>query len=113
MIEYMGEDNPMFGLIGQHPSDYANDKPNFRHLIPSSSFNEMFEFPSIEHMTTTIMSYCRRGRGPLGEKKVVLKGRDGSRHEFYMETFFNGYDALTLGRYRKKLPTSILMPKLF
>jgi len=113
MIEYMGEDKPMFGLIGQHPCDFANDKPNFRHLIPSSSFDEMFEFPSVETLSATVRSYCRRGRGPLGEKDVVLPGRDGSQHEFQIETFYNGYDALTLARYSKKLPTSLFMPKLF
>ena len=42
-----------------------------------------------------------RGSGwrPLGQAELALTDDNGERHRFYFETFFNQYDALTLGRY--------------
>ena len=107
MIEHAGDDNPIIGLIGQHPNDFHNDKPDFRHMIPSPAFARMFEMPGIERMKSEIRLYCFKRRGPLGAGNVVLNAQDGSRHEFRFETFWNGYDALTLGVHTREIPTVI------
>ena len=47
-----------------------------------------------------IAGYCGAQRGgPLGEDVLLLTDDNGDRHRFYFETFFNRYDALTLGKY--------------
>ena len=48
-----------------------------------------------------VASYCgSQGGGLLGEGELVLTDNNGGRHCFFFETFFNRYDALTLGTYR-------------
>jgi len=37
--------------------------------------------------------------GLLGEAELILTDDNDDRHRFHFETFFNQYDALTLGRY--------------
>lgn len=63
-------------------------------------------FSASEHTTTDFTRKSSAARwgiigsqcgGPLGE--VVLTDDNGDRHRFYFETFFNRYDALTLGLY--------------
>lgn len=108
MIEHAGEQTPMIGMIGQHPKNFHNDQPDFRYLIPSPAFVRIFEIPSVEVLKSQIQKYCFKQRGPLGAANVTLTARDGSRHQFHFETFWNGYDALTLAVYQKALPSLIL-----
>ncbi len=112
MIEHADEDSPMLGLIGQHPNNYDNDKPNFRHVIPSRAFGEAFDVPSMDQLSDVILRYCRGQRGPIGDDLVPLTNRDGKKHEFRFETFFNGYDALTLGIHVRELSTVITATSL-
>lgn len=103
MIEYAGEELPILGAIGRHPSD-SSDGPCFRHLIPSMAFNQQFNAPDLEELILSIRSYCRlNGRGHLGHGEIVLRDRATHRHAFDFETFYNGYDALTLGVHRCEL----------
>lgn len=108
MIEHSGEDLPIIGLIGQHPNQFHNEKPDFRHLIPSKAFAARFDIPPVDQLKAKIGSYCWKNRGPLGNSNVTLLDREGGRHQFSFETFYNGYDALTLGVYKKQLPNSII-----
>jgi len=49
---------------------------------------------------THVAAYCgAQGGGPLGEAELILTDDNDDRHRFHFETFFNQYDALTLGRY--------------
>lgn len=104
MIEHAGEDMPMLGAIGLHPREFGNGKPNFRHLIPSVSFARQFDFPNMETLSEIIQFYAWGNKGPLGAGEVILDARDGTRHEFRFETFYNGYDAITLGCHVKEVP---------
>jgi hypothetical protein len=73
----------------------------FRHLIPSTAFENRFEIPTAGQLVVAIRSYCHRGnRGPLGIGEIEIADRNGTRHLFDFETFFNTYDALTLGVHR-------------
>lgn len=107
MIEHVGEDRPMIGLIGQHPRDFGNDTANFRHIIPSPAFDHQFDVPSVDRLSDQIETYCWGRRGPIGDGEVVVSAWDGSRHLFEFETFYNSYDALTLGRYSREVPLVI------
>ena len=107
MIEYAGESNPMLGAIGRHPATIGGAEL-FRHLIPSRAFDQRFDVPASETLMRVIQTYCgARRRGPLGSGEVQLSDRWGTRHDFEFETFFNGYDALTLGIYRGESPLAV------
>lgn len=107
MIEHVGEDRPMIGLIGQHPQNFRSDTASFRHVIPSPAFDQRFDVPSVVSLGDRIKNYCWGRKGPIGEGELVFSARDGSRHLFEFETFYNGYDALTLGRYSRAVPLVI------
>lgn len=99
MIEFGGEQVPILGAIGQHPGN--DDGPVFRHLIPSMAFDRGFQVPAPGDLIDSIRGYCRlRGRGHLGHGEIVLRDRSDRRHAFDFETFYNGYDALTIGVHR-------------
>ncbi|MEI6196465.1 MAG: ImmA/IrrE family metallo-endopeptidase [Verrucomicrobiota bacterium] len=103
MIEYAGEQHPIIGAVGQHPG--AQDEgPCFRHLIPSMAFDQRFEVPDPHELIVSIRNYCRlNGRGHLGHGEIVMQDRSTRRHVFDFETFYNGYDALTIGVHRNEL----------
>lgn len=103
MIEYVGEQDPIIGAIGSHPGVHG-EGPCFRHLIPSLAFHRKFDMPNPDELIVSIRKYCRRsGHGYLGVGEVLLRDRSESVHVFDFETFFNGYDALTIGVHRREL----------
>jgi hypothetical protein len=103
MIEYAGEDHPILGAIGQHPGQ-PHVGPDFRHLIPSLAFDKRFNVPNPDKLIADLRNYCRRnGRGHLGQGEVLIRDRSTRRHVFDFETFYNGYDALTIGVHRCEL----------
>jgi hypothetical protein len=53
-----------------------------------------------------IKSYCRGRRGPIGDGEVTIRDDNGTEHVFYLETFFNGHEALTIGQHRYARVTS-------
>ena len=103
MIEYAGEEQPIIGAVGLHPG--AQDGgPCFRHLIPSVAFDQKFAVPDPDELIVSIRNYCRlSGRGHLGHGEIVMSDRSSRRHVFDFETFYNGYDALTIGVHRREL----------
>lgn len=55
-----------------------------------------------------MVEYCGfRARGPLGKAEVVLGDGNGAEHVFVFETFYNGHDALTLGRHIRTVKTMV------
>jgi len=103
LIEYAGEDRPIIGAIGRHPGQ-PHTGPGFRYLIPSLAFDQRFDLPNPDELIAHISGYCRRnGRGHLGSGEILIEDRFAHRHAFDFETFFNGYDALTIGVHRCEL----------
>ena len=104
-VESVGDSLPIVGMITghPHPSRRAGDFDPLdpcRHFIRSPAFARQFGTISEAKLFTAVAGYCgAQGGGPLGEDEVVLTDENGDRHRFYFETFFNRYDALTLGRY--------------
>lgn len=110
-IEEAHKDEPLFGVVSIHPhSEDGRDNPRSpcRHFIMSPMFSTHFNNVSETAMFHEIQRYSsdRRG-GPLGEGEVMLEGLDGQQHRFHMETFYNGYDALTLGTYQGLVHTQV------
>lgn len=104
-VEVAGAKRPMLGLISDHPhrtrrsATFDPSRP-CRHLIRSPSFARYFGQLLEADLFTIVASYCgSQGGGPLGESELVLTDDNGDRHCFFFETFFNRYDALTLGTY--------------
>jgi hypothetical protein len=100
-VEQAGE--CLVGAISVHPhrppSEFDPENP-FRYFVRSPSFLQRFPNVTECALFPEIKRYCRNSRGgSLGESEVVLADANGNRHVFHFHTFFNTYDALTLGRY--------------
>ncbi|WP_316979522.1 ImmA/IrrE family metallo-endopeptidase [Shumkonia mesophila] len=104
-IECAGNERPIVGLITGHPHvtrrgvDYDPTKP-CRHFIQSPAFAAHFRrMPEID-LFEAVAGYCGgQSGGPLGTAELILTDDNGDQHRFIFETFYNRYDALTLGVY--------------
>ena len=112
-VELRGREVPMVGMISAHPhrsrrpAGFNPSKP-CRHFIQSPAFAERFSRQSEVELFRTIASYCgAQGGGPLGERELILTDDNGAEHRFFFETFFNRYDALTIGSYLRQEPTKV------
>jgi IrrE N-terminal-like domain len=104
-VEQAHSDIPMFGLVTEHPHS-TRRKASFdpanpcRYFIRSPCFARRFGSVSELGLFAAIAKYCGpQGGGPLGEDLVPLADANGDRHLFRFQTFFNRYEALTLGVY--------------
>ena len=101
-------EQPMIGAISCHPHrlpiefDWGNP---FRYFVGSRSFQQRFSNTREVDLFRQVQTYCanRRG-GPLGATDLPLQDDSGLRHLFHFETFFNQYEALTLGVYKSAHP---------
>ena len=104
-VESVGDNLPIVGMITGHPhplrrSGAFDPLDPCRRFIRSPAFARQFRTISEAELFAAVAGYCgTQGGGPLGEDEVVLTDDNGDCHRFYFETFFNRYDALTLGRY--------------
>ncbi|APR51157.1 ImmA/IrrE family metallo-endopeptidase [Sphingomonas koreensis] len=106
-VEMAGEDRPIVGMITDHPhasrrpANHDPAKP-CRHFIQSPAFATRFSRMPEKDLFGAVAGYCgSQGGGPLGDSELILTDDNGDQHRFYFETFFNRYDALTLGTYLK------------
>jgi hypothetical protein len=95
---------PAFGLVGAHPVEHPIGE-GVRRFIRSNRF--AVEFPAItpEAIFPLLAQFCKRGRGNLGSCEMLLTDAAGQKHIFYVECFYNSYDALTLGVWSKRHAT--------
>ena len=104
-VESAGADRPLVGMITDHP--HPSRRPlawdashPCRYFIQSPAFAARFAKISEGEVFEAIAEYCGSQRGgPLGQNELSLTDDNGDDHRFYFETFFNRYDALTLGVY--------------
>ncbi len=111
LVEEAHQGTPMFGVISVHPIRLG---PEFdprlpcRYFIESPAFRERFGNVTEASAFQAIQRYASgRAGGPLGVGEQVFIGQRGERHLFRMETFFNGYRALTLGTYVRPVATVV------
>lgn len=100
----------MVALVSGHPHP-SKRKAEFdpanpcRYCIESPAFRERFGHVSEVDLFGATVDYSGSQRGgTLGTGDVLLVDRAGERHAFAFETFFNGYEALTLGVYARRAP---------
>ena len=104
-VESVGDNLPIVGMITCHP--HVSRRPETfdpldpcRHFIRSLAFLQQFRTISEAQLFSALAGYCGAQRGgPLGGDDLLLTDDNGEHHVFYFETFFNQYDALTLGTY--------------
>jgi hypothetical protein len=115
LIEEAHKGTPTFGLVSVHPKLLSADFDPLnpcKHFIESPDFRDRFGSVTEIEAFGVVQGYASRARGgPLGETDVVLIGRDGGRHRFHMETFFNRHEALTLGTYLGPVRLQVVVPE--
>ena len=104
-------DEPMVGGISCHPRrlppefDVVNP---FRYFVGSRSFQQHFGRVREVDLFRSVQGYCaNRSGGPLGAEDFLLTDDSGLSHLFHFETFFNTYEALTLGTYKAEHRTIV------
>src|SRR5262249_24329170 len=104
-------DIPAFGLVSQHPRRPSHpESPMVRYFLPSQAFEKQFAAVDEMQIFAALGRFCFRNRGPIGSADVVLTDACGVRHVFFVETFFNGHDALTLGVHRRVEALVVAVP---
>ena len=102
MVEQYPEPVQLVGLVSDHPrysssNNFAGESP-VRHSFFSRTFLRKVGHVANELLWTHVQSYSSYvKRGPLGQAEVFLASKSGELVPFVFETFYNGYDALTLG----------------
>lgn len=114
MVEEAHDDEPIFGIISVHPKHLSPDFDPMspcRYFIESPPFRKRFGGVTESAGFQATQSYAswKRG-GPLGRGVATFTGRDGERHRFQMDTWFNRYEALTLGTHLGPVRTQIVVP---
>ena len=113
LVELPTVGRPKVGLITRHPSEergtQAVNKPTRReHFIRSIAFKQRFGNVREEDLFEGVARYCDGcWVGLVGESELVLEDDNGDSHRFFFQTFFNGYDALTLGVHVGATPVAI------
>ena len=110
-VEQAHHDLPMVGVISDHlhrPSAEFDPQNPCRYCIQSPAFRDRFSRLSEKQLFRAIRGYCTlRSRGPIGSDSVILKDDNDERHLFQFESFSNGYDVLTVGRYERAFRVSV------
>ena len=106
LVEHGNGGRPMIALVTGHPHP-ARRKPDFdpkhpcRYCVESPEFRARFSITETA-LFQAVAAYCRpQMGGTIGEGEVLLTDRNGERHRFLFETFFNRHEALTLGYWVK------------
>lgn len=100
---------PLFGVIGDHPcTRYPLEKEGprdiLRYFISSPGFQMQFAHIGLPAIANALRSGSKAARGGFVNRgEFFLNDLNGDRHLFAFETFFNRYDALTLGQHLRKV----------
>jgi hypothetical protein len=101
-VESVHPGNLVLGAITCHPhprfrpSDFDPSDP-CRYFVRSLAFAQKFSKIAEPEVFGAIESYCQpRKGGPLGAAEMPILDDNGDRHTFHFETFYNGYEGLTI-----------------
>lgn len=112
-VESVGDTQPVVGLMTCHPHpsrepDGHDPAKPCKHFIQSAAFQARFRKLSEVEIFAAVRAYCGAQRGGiLGQEELILTDDNGEDHRFAFETFYNGYDALTLGVHVNAQPTQV------
>lgn len=89
-----------FGIISVHPLTVTGDTDSdVRYFVRSPKFAAEFSATAAAAFFPYICAQCHGRRGPVGDGTCFLADDNGTSRAFAFETFWNGYDALTLGHH--------------
>jgi len=115
-VEQADPARPTVGVVSAHPHP-SRQTEGFdplrpcRHMMQSSAFAERFSNVDELQVFGIIQQYCGAQRGGLlGAAEVFLTDDRGDQHVFQFETFYNRYEALTLGWHLRPQATRIVRP---
>ena len=93
-------DGAAFGMVSQHPKYELAAEP-LRYFVRSKKFCDLFPGVSAMQVFRALQTFCFGNRGPIGNSEVHFVDLRGEKHVFFVEVFFNGYEALALGSYQE------------
>jgi len=102
-VEEAHPGRPMFALVSGHPHAFRREKDfdplnPCRYYIRSPAFRERFGPRSAVELFQIVSGYCGAQQGGyIGKAEVVVADANNVPHTFRCETFFNRYQALSLG----------------
>lgn len=99
-----------FALLSQHPrADMADaGEPLVRYFIRSRSFEQKYAAVTELDLYHHLRGICWGKRGPIGQGEIEIRDGRGDTGVFHLECFYNGYDALTIGKYVR--PRALAVP---
>lgn len=112
-IEQINPALPIVGIISGHPhpacrGEKFNPDAPCRYFIQSPGFAAQFANVAEAALFAEITGYCgRQSGGRLGGDELTLTDDNGDEHLFLFETFFNRYEALTLGIHLRKVAVAV------
>jgi len=111
-VESSHLDIPMFAVVSDHPNypkeDFSPILP-CRYFIRSSRFASEFCVINEQMIFQNIKSYCGYNKKQMiGVGTIPIANDNGDCYFFQCETFFNSYDALTLGVCKGPVSKSII-----
>jgi hypothetical protein len=102
IVENMGI--PAFGVVCDHPrrpGEKFDAAAPCRYFIRSRTFERQFSMVDEIQVFMALLTYCGyQGGGPLGSNEIMLADDNGAEHVFFLESFYNSHDALTLALHR-------------
>jgi len=113
LAEQAHGDRPMVALVSGHPhpakrkADFDANNP-LKYCVQSPLFQDKFGAISEGQLFAVVAGYSGPQRGgTLGQAEVLLTDNNGKKHVFWFETFFNSFEALTLGIWLREKPTAV------
>ena len=100
----------MFAAIGEHPRHLREDRPVIEYFVRSPEFATQFSNITGHDVWTWICSYCTgKTTGPLGTAEQIVQDVNGTFHFFVIESFSNKHNVLTLARWIRQAPISVII----
>lgn len=94
-----------FAAIGEHPRRPRDGKPVIEYFVRSKPFAAQFPDVGESEVWEWLLEYCgHRTTGPLGTTEITIHAANGNSQVFYIESFSNGYNVLTLARWIRQAP---------
>jgi hypothetical protein len=89
-----------FGVVTVHPKKVTGDLfSDVRYFIRSPRFASEFSKTTCDHFFQSLCQQCHGSRGPIGSGNLHIADDNAATRTFVFDTFYNGYDALTIGRH--------------
>jgi hypothetical protein len=94
-----GTQHRAFGIVGVHPREATGMTDDVRYFVRSPTFAAEYSGVTSSSLFQMVRANCHGRRGPIGNGTLSVVDDRGDKRPFAFETFWNGYDALTLAHH--------------